>query len=484
MPFSDLSTFQPSDSDYSFLPFRFTPLDKERYVVTNIAGEFLVLPRNKLHAFVRHTLTPSEPAYKELKSKHFLADTDSLVPHTLLATQYRTKAHFLTEFTSLHIFVVTLRCNNRCIYCQASRQREDQQGFDMSTEVADKAIDFMFRSPSRCLKVEFQGGEPLLKFPVVRYIVERTREKANELSRPVEFVICSNLSLLNSEILKFCEENNVYLSTSLDGPKTLHNYNRPSSHFDSYEQTVQSIRRAMDYLGPAKVSALMTTTRKSLSYPREIVDEYVKLGFSSVFLRMINPYGLAARVHSLPLYSASEWLEFYKNALSYVLDLNYQGIEFREDYASLILRKILTSYGTGFVDLQSPSGIGISVLVFHYDGDIYLSDESRMLAEMGDKQFRLGSLLTDAYEEVMLSEDVLSLVSSTMNEGVPGCCDCAFLPFCGSDPVRHYRMQGDVVGNKPTSSFCQKHMGLFRHLISLLVDDPKAAAVFRQWARG
>jgi len=353
----------------------------------------------------------------------------------------------------------------------------------MSLEIADKAIEFMLRSPSRCLKVEFQGGEPLLNFPVVQYIVKRTQERTAQSDRLVEFVICSNLSLLNSDILRFCEENNVYLSTSLDGPKELHDYNRPSPYFDSYEQTIESIGKAMDYLGPRKVSALMTATRKSLDYPREIVDEYVRLGFSSIFLRPINPYGLAARGHSLPSYAISEWLDFYKKTLSYILELNCQGVEFREEYASLILRKMLTPFGTGFVDLQSPAGIGISVLVFHYDGDIYLSDESRMLAEMGDKRFRLGNLLSDSYENVMLSDDFLSLTSSTMNEGVPGCCDCAFLPYCGSDPVRHYRMQGDVIGNKPTSDFCQKHMELFRYLTSVLIDDPKAAAIFRRWTQ-
>jgi hypothetical protein len=36
--------------------------------------------------------------------------------------------------------------------------------------------------------------------------------------------------------------------------------------------------------------------------------------------------------------------------------------------------------------------IGIGALVYNYDGDIYASDEGRMLAEMGDRTFRLGSV--------------------------------------------------------------------------------------------
>jgi hypothetical protein len=62
-----------------------------------------------------------------LKSKHFLRDSSSLTPITLLATKYRTKKSFLAGFTALHIFVVTLRCDHSCLYCQVSRVSESEQ---------------------------------------------------------------------------------------------------------------------------------------------------------------------------------------------------------------------------------------------------------------------------------------------------------------------------------------------------------------------
>lgn len=42
-----------------------------------------------------------------------------------------------------------------------------------------------------------------------------------------------------------------------------------------------------------------------------------------------------------------------------------------------------------------------------YDGDVYASDESRMLAAMGDKTFRMGNVMTDSYEDIMLSDALL-----------------------------------------------------------------------------
>jgi hypothetical protein len=51
----------------------------------------------------------------------------------------------------------------------------------------------------------------------------------------------------------------------------------------------------------------------------------------------------------------------------------------------------------GYVDLRSPSGIGVAAGVCNYDGRVFASDEGRVLAEMGDRTFELGDLHTDDY---------------------------------------------------------------------------------------
>ncbi len=104
-----------------------------------------------------------------------------------------------------------------------------------------------------------------------------------------------------------------------------------------------------------------------------------------------------------------------------------------------------------------------------------------MLGEMGDAHFCLGNLLKDSYEDMMLSDVLIDTLTQTMTEGVPGCSDCGFQPSCGTDPVRHYRLQGDVVGFKPTSEFCQRHMALFRHIIGILEAGGAAANVLKGW---
>lgn len=472
-----------SSGQYQTLPCRFVKLDDNRYVLTNEVGEHLVVTRSQLEQFVRKSVSFHSDFYHDLKSKHFLVDDDSNVAIDLLALKYRTKAQRISQFTALHIFVVTLRCDYTCQYCQVSRQTDDKLAYDMSQETADRALEFVFRSPSPAIKIEFQGGEPLLNFPIIRYVVEQAKRINASHGKDVQFVITTNLSLLTDDILAFCLAHDICLSTSLDGPEELHNRNRPRPGKNGYQLTIEGIRKAQAALGKDKVGALMTTTEASLPRVKEIIDTYLSLGMDSIFLRALSPYGFAVKTRQTEKYDVERWFEFYKEGLNYILAINRQGYPFVELYASLIINKIFSPFGTGYVDLQSPAGMAISAIVYNYDGDIYASDEARMLAEMGDKRFRLGSVYHDSYEDVILSDTVLDTLESTLSESLPMCNDCGFLPYCGTDPIYHYATQGDVIGHKATSGFCSKNMKIFRYLFTLLEDDSEARKILLSWVR-
>jgi uncharacterized protein len=473
---------------YKLLPFRFLDLDDGRLVV-NIVGEHELLDRDEFQQLVRYDLSPASSTYQNLKAKHFLTDTDADTPIMLLATKLRTKYQFLAGFTRLHIFVVTLRCDHSCHYCQVSRVGADRAKYDMSPESARKALDLVFRAPAPNLKVEFQGGEPLLNFDIIRLVVEEAARRNDllpqERRKNIEFVITTNLSMINDEILAFCKAHRIYISTSLDGPAFIHNANRPRPGHDSHEMTVRGIDRVREALGHGAVSALMTTTRLSLDHPEEIVDEYVTRGFDHIFLRPISPYGFAVHTQRRTGYDRAAFVRFYKRALRRIVDLNREGTHLVEIYAQILLTKILTPFGTGYVDLRSPAGAGIGAVVYNYDGDVYASDEARMLAEMGDKTFRLGSLGENTYEEIFGGSVLRKLIAESISDALPGCADCAYQPYCGADPIENHATQGDVVGHRPTSDFCSRNMGIITHLLRLYHGpDRFTHDLFHAWAHG
>ena len=479
--FQSHSHYKPAQTSYRLLPLRFSELDATRYALSNIAGEIHILDRQVAHEFLTHRLCPSSPQYDELKSKHFLIDDGSSVAIDLLALKTRTRLERASNFTGLHLFVVTLRCEHSCPYCQVSRQNDNKTHFDMSVETADRSLDLVFRSPSPFIKIEFQGGEPLLNFGLIRHIVEAAEEKNKTESRELGFVIATNLAVVSEEILEYCREHAIHISTSLDGPADLHNKNRPRPGGDSYERAIDGIERVRSTLGRDQVSAVMTTTNSSLERVRDIIDEYVSRDFESIFLRPLSPYGFAIKTKWYSSYDNNKWLKFYFEGIDYIIELNRQGVSFRETYASTILTKMLTPFQPGYVDLMSPAGIGIGALLYNYDGAIYASDESRMLAEMGDKTFQLGTV-QDSYETLISSDALLDPIEKSFASSAPMCSTCAYEPYCGAEPVYHHATQGDYVGRKTRSGFCDRNMSIFKGLITRMEDDPFTRSLFTRWA--
>ncbi|WP_305463350.1 hypothetical protein [Photobacterium leiognathi] len=251
------------------------------------------------------------------------------------------------------------------------------------------------------------------------------------------------------------------------------------------KKVIRSFDMVRELYGELRLSALMTTTKESLNYPKEIIDEYVRQGLHQVFIRELNPYGFAEKAARKIGYTTDEFLQFYKEMLDYIIEINKKGIPFEECFAGLILRKLMTPWSIGFVDLQSPTGTGFNVTLYNYNGKVYPSDESRMMAETGDDTFCLGNVLTDSYEQLFFGEPMQLIASAALNEALPACSDCAYAPFCGSEPVRRLQTQGDVVGHRPTDSYCYRNKAIIQHIINLWLNgDAETKAIMLRWMRG
>lgn len=465
---------------YYLLPFRFERFEDQELLVNEV-GDYLFCPQGTASRIVNRELTEDEDLYHDLLANFFISPTPVPATIDVLATRLRTKKAFLDSFTALHIFVLTLRCNQNCVYCQATSQQECAHGKDMKLSDLLKAVELMFRSPSEHLTMEFQGGEPSLVPHLVRAAIEKAEEINQTAHRTLTYVLCTNSVNLTDEVLSLCKQYNILISTSLDGPCALHNSNR--GKIDSYEKVVAGIARARQTLGEDKVSALMTTSVPALDYPKEIVDAYRENGFRSIFIRALNPYGLATENNDWQAYT-TRFIEFYKQMLDYIIEINKSGELFVEEFTRLILQKILTPFPIGFVDLQSPAGIVNSVVVYNYDGYVYASDESRMLAEAGDYTFRLGSI-SDTYESLFYGEKAQHFADCWATETIAGCSDCPLQSYCGADPVRNYSTQGSMYGHRPTSLLCQKYKAIIEHILSLLKNrEEEVMPIFTNWIKG
>ncbi|MDQ1340211.1 MAG: uncharacterized protein QG567_1368 [Campylobacterota bacterium] len=455
-----------------------------------MSGEHFFISIDEFSDLISYKFDIKSEIFKSLKSKFFVF-SNSLEINLgieLLANQIRSKQRYLLDFTSLHMVEITNYCNLSCDYCHASAVSVEEKSLKNAAElrrnILDKTIEKIFQTPSQSIKIELQGGEPLVNWESSKYLIENSYNKGLQFkNKNVEIILCTNLTLIDREKLQFLKKYNVQISTSLDGTKELHDRHRVThSGKGSYDTFVENLELTRKILGHDSVGALLTVSKSNLPYLKEVIDEYTRLGFNGVFIRALNPYGMATKNLNTLGYSIEEFIEKYKKILQYIIDLNLKGVYFIDYYSALLIKRILTPFSTGFMDLQSPAGAGISGVIYDFNGDVFPTDESRMLARVGNDMFKIGNVLDNSYEEIFQNKTLQDITKKSILQTTPSCSSCAYNIYCGSDPVRNYVESGNIVGFKPDSDFCKKNMLLIEHLLEIIKENnADVMNVFWSW---
>lgn len=472
---------------YKLLPFQFRKI-KNRILLTNDSGEYFFVEERDFLLLIDGVLPKEHAIYNSLKSKSFICDEYSENILERLAAKFRTKKKFIFESTALHMLIMTHRCNQQCEYCHASSKKDtDDLSEDMSQYTARKCIEIVFESPSPSIKIEFQGGEPTLNFPVIKDTVEYAKSLNGENTKNIEFVICTNLYDINDAHIEFINKHNIHISTSIDGSEHLHNrYRKTGSGRNTFGKVIGNITKIRNHNREINISALLTVTKENINKLREVVDTYISLGFNSVFIRGLNPFGKAQSNWLDLAYSDDEFIESYFDVLAYIINLNKSGIYFTEEWAAILMTKILTPYDSGFVDIQSPAGTGISGVIYDVDGKAFISDEARMFYRTTKNSiFCLGNVNSQSRHDLMASPVLREVLTNSIIETLPGCAWCAYQPYCGSDPVRNFSQLADFISFKPNDSFCHINKRVFDYLFTMLSsEDETTLDIFWAWATG
>ena len=448
---------------------------KNRYLLTNDLGKYMFASQNEFKSLLLDNIDLNSKFGMEATEKFFCYDGSKQAFSEIMKPYMRESKNYLFSATSLHIFVVTNACNMQCVYCQAQNGKCTHNGM-MTKEVARRAVNIALSSPETYLSFEFQGGEPLMNFDTIKFIVEYAKEKANK--KIIEFNIVSNLTLLTDEMAEFIKENNIGVSTSIDGDEELHNKNRSyRTNIGTYADVLKGIDKLKKY--GIEYGAIQTSTKDSLNSPKKIVDAYVELELSSVFIRNLTPLGCANTAWNKIGYEPKEFIAFYKECFDYIIYLNQNGVFLKEGHASIMLSKILTGYPINYMELRSPCGASIGQIAYYYDGNIYTCDEGRMLAEMGDDSFKLGTI-NNTYDELMSCKNCKAACISSTIESLPNCCDCVYNPYCGTCPVVNLALSKDIYDKEPNDYKCKIYKGIFDTIFEAL-QDPEKEKILKTW---
>lgn len=459
------------------MPFNFDRLSNGMIFISNLAGFHHFMGERDFRLLVSSSSTEDCSIDEQLESKLFICgDNDQSFSASVLSSGFAKRVMSELAINPIFMIVPTLRCDHTCKYCQVSRASIRAMDYDLDPDQIPWIVKTIKKLSLPPYKIEIQGGEPLLRFDLVKEIYEQcvvTLGKEN-----VEVVIATSLSLLDSSVIEWVKNKNIIFSVSLDGAEAIHNKNRILDTDQSYYKAFKGIQFIKKELGNHRVSTITTVTKELIKNPVSIIDTHISLGLNDLFVRPVSPYGFAHRDSFA--FSMDEYFEFYSSLIDEILKHNENGLAMVEHSAAIHLKRIFNPGFSGYADLKSPSGLVLNCILFNYDGRLYGSDESRMLQKVNSEvDFSAGDIDSPSFSK---SDFYRNALSSSFNFTLPGCDTCAYQPFCGADPCQNISVQGEPVGDRSKSIFCQYHKGMFRFLMNALTERGKMANLLERWA--
>lgn len=428
--------------DYFSNFYRSKLYDKQaqQYLITLDDGKFLFLNKPQFKLFKKGKIK-NQHTFELAKEKGLILTQENI---STVIENTKSRYKFLENGTSLHIIVPTTRCTLACPYCFAEPQKinDDKDIYDMSEETAKKTTHYIMKSPCSAATFEFTGGEATARFDLIKIIIEYALKLNKHYKKDLRFSLVTNFSLMTEEMADYLIEHDVGICTSLDGPEEVNDKNRiilgaNGKKIGTYKKTKYWIERINEKYREKgirqNVNALMTVTKYSFDYYKEIIDLYVELGISVVDIRAMMYIGNATADPNDPnQYPYEDFKEFYKNCLKYIEELQKKGINIEDRMTQGYKQKIFSNEPIFNVDFESPWGAGTGSLTYAPNGDVFACHES-----INKDEFKLGNIYTHSWRNLFKTKELYSTVLTSMLESNPLCDSCVYKPYCGTSPIEN-----------------------------------------------
>jgi uncharacterized protein len=179
---------------------------------------------------------------------------------------------------------IAQKCNLGCTYCYAQQGEFGGAAKNMELAEALRAVDLLVANaePGARLNLAFLGGEPLVNRKVLRAATGHALELARGRDAKITFSITTNGTLLTEDDGRFFEAHGFAVTVSLDGPREVHDAQRPfKGGAGSYDAVMKRVAPLLKMQRNMQVSARVTVTPLNLSL-RRTLDSFIAAGFHSV----------------------------------------------------------------------------------------------------------------------------------------------------------------------------------------------------------
>ncbi len=173
--------------------------------------------------------------------------------------------------------MTTRRCQLRCAYCPVVKGDRD-----MPREIMDRAVDLLVGSARDSVRLDFSGGEPLLRRSEVLATAERLRSRAGARGKRANFYMVTNGFEMDRPLAEQLKELGFRVEFSLDGDEELHNrWKIPVDIRDNpYRRTRQAIDVALET--GLDHTVVMVVTPQTVGRLEESFAHLVSCGIRSI----------------------------------------------------------------------------------------------------------------------------------------------------------------------------------------------------------
>jgi len=193
------------------------------------------------------------------------------------------------------VLEVAQDCNLRCTYCYADGGTYGAAPCLLAPETARRAVRYLLDNSGDRDHVTliFFGGEPLLNMQAVRTATREAISYGRKMGKKVHFSLTTNGTLLDPEIVAFLHANHVSVAVSMDGPRDIHDHNRPDeSGNGSYSEIVSRLAPLFEDAS-VPVAARVTLAPDQWHRVVEVFDHLTGLGFHEVGIAPVSPVSKA-----------------------------------------------------------------------------------------------------------------------------------------------------------------------------------------------
>ena len=148
----------------------------------------------------------------------------------------------------------------------------------------DAVVWLLYASgPAQGVNVYLMGGEPMLRFSLIKRLVPFSKRCAWQMGKSIQFGVTTNCTLVTDEVVAFCKKWGMGFHTSIDGTPETQDDNRPTAGGQGSSQLVErSVPKILRYRPYATArSTVMPETAGSLveSYRYFRALGYISIAF-------------------------------------------------------------------------------------------------------------------------------------------------------------------------------------------------------------